>query len=133
MSREDIEAARDAEFSDADVFELIRWDLSQTAMVEARSECMAAVIDMQKSTGPMWRMIARDFQVVAFNTIHAMRSTSRRVLFAAYAAADELAEGQVYSALERLAESCGLAHNAWLAATREEKAEAERAEQESKR
>lgn len=128
MSREDIEAARDAEFSDADVFELIRWDLSQTAMVEARSECMAAVIDMQKSTGPMWRMIARDF-----NTIHAMRSTSRRVLFAAYAAADELAEGQVYSALERLAESCGLAHNAWLAATREEKAEAERAEQESKR
>jgi hypothetical protein len=111
MSREDIEAARDAEFSDADVFELIRWDLSQTAMVEARSECMAAVIDMQKSTGPMWRMIAREC-----NTIHAMRSTSRRVLFAAYAA-DELAEGQVYSALDYLAESCGLTRNAWLVTT----------------
>lgn len=107
--------------SDADAFELIRWELAHTAR-EYEMACPRVLIEMQASTGPMWEFIAHDFKRMA-----QLRYHSARIMRYSQEAAEYLAKGNIAMAMMRLAQSCGYSVGEWIVAT---KMERERAEQE---
>ncbi len=95
---------------------LVRFDLADTAL-GLGLRCVAAIVATAQ-TREAWLMVAEDLASAHGRTGD---TSKRRLLSASAEAAEELSEGRLDRALQRLAQNRGVTVDAWIMAVREER------------